>query len=306
MKAAAYLYANPHLKGSTLTDIWGREYSMKSEPFLEVVLCDLPPGEHKAEILSPVRLGQTLRTSSGNETLFFCHPDFADPKLSEVHLRIDLESGREEERTLPLRGHKLYGQVRDFEGRPFPAYIWAVGEDPIAPQAIVRTDEVGHFTLWYPEGKPLRVFVDDESYSHTTYECWIVSEGLKGDVRIDPRVGDFELWGLHVWQTELHGHVYFWPCSLPLDLRAKRLGREFSAPRLKKEEITVRVEGEEVPILGLHRVRVQVGTGKGRSHGAYLLDLPLFERKGSCKPTRIQVEVQAATRGRGEAWYIVW
>jgi len=304
MKVAAYLYPNPPLAGSTLTDIWGREYPMWNEPFLELELCDLPPGEHAVELLSPVTLTQTLRTSTGQGALFFVHRAFGDPQLSEVRLRIRFESGGEEERTLLLRVHKLCGRVRDFDDRPFPAYVWAVGEDPAAPQAIMRTDEEGRFALRYPEGKPLRVFIDDESYSRTTYECWIISEGLKADVQINPRVGDFELWGLHAWHTQLNWHVYFWPCSLPLDLRAKRLGREFSAPRLKKEEITVRVEGEEVPLLGFHRVQVQVG--KGRSHAVYLLDLPLRQRKNPCKPTRIQVEVQTATRGRGEAWFIAW
>lgn len=305
VRATAYLYPNPPLEGSTLTDIWGRDYPMRSEPFLEVLLCDLPPGKHEVEILSPASLKQTFEASSGHSTLFFAHHAFGDPKLSEVRLQVN-NAADTEELFLPLRGHKLYGQVRDFDGRPFPAYVWAVSDDLSTPQAIVRTDKEGRFTLWYPEGKPLRAFVDDESYSRTTYECWIVSEGLNGDVRIDPRVGDFELWGLHAWRTELNWHVYFWPCSLPLDLRAKHLGREFSAPRLKKEEIVVRVEGEEMPLLSLHRVRVQVGTGKGRFHAAYLLDLPPLKKENPCRPTRIQVEVRTATRGRGEAWCVLW
>jgi hypothetical protein len=116
-------------------------------------------------------------------------------------------------------------------------------------------------------------------------------------------VGDFELWGLHAWHTEFNWHVYFWPCSLRMDLRAKRLGRKFSAPRLRGEEITVHIDGEEVPLLGLHRVQVHVG--RGRAHGAYLLDLPLQGGKSPGQPTLIQVEVRTTTRGRGEAWYIV-
>ena len=303
MRAAAYLYPNPPLKGATLTDIWGRDYPMKSEPFLELLLCDLSPGEYTVELLSPAQLRQTFEASSTHKTLFFVHRSFADPKLSEVQLRIS-HGANTEELALPLAVHKLSGQVRDFEDRPFPAYVWAASDDLSSPQAIVRTDEEGCFMLWYPEGKPLRVFIDDESYSRTTYECWIISEGLKADVQINPRVGDFELWGLHAWRTQLNWHVYFWPCSLPLDLRAKRLNREFSVPRLRKEEVTVRFDGEEVPILGLHRVPVHIK--KGRVHAAYLLDLPLQKRPYPCEPLRIQVEVHTATRGRGEAWYIAW
>jgi len=303
VRAAAYLYPNPPLEGSRLTDIWGRTYLMKNEPFLEVVLCDLPPGEYVVELLSPVRLRQAFEVSSGFRTLFFTHRAFDDPELPEVRLQISSDLRAGEELTLPLRVHKLHGQVRDFEGRPFPAYVWAASENPSSPQAIVRTDEEGRFTLWYPEGKPLRVFIDDKSYSRATYECWIASPNLRTDVQLNPRVGDFELWGLHAWRTQLHWHVYFWPCSLPLDLRAKRLNKEFSVPRLKEEEITVRFDGEEVPIWGLHRVPIQAGRGRA---SVYLLDLPLQDKKNPCEPTLIQVEVHTATRGRGEAWYIAW
>lgn len=44
MKATAYLYPNRPFEGGVLTDIWGRTYRMRSEPFLEVLLCGLTPG----------------------------------------------------------------------------------------------------------------------------------------------------------------------------------------------------------------------------------------------------------------------
>ncbi len=303
IEVEACLYPNPPLEGATLTDIWGNAYPMRNEPFLELALRGLSPGDYTVELLLPARLKRSFEASSSCEVLFFTHPAFADPGLAEVTARVRRVRSVEEF-SLPLSTHKLTGRVRDFQGRPFPAYVWAVN-DSDSPQAIVRTDEEGRFVLWYPEGKPLRVFIDDESYSKTTYECWIISPGLKADVRIEPRVGNLEVWGLHVWRTELHWHVYFWPCSLPLDLRAKRSGREFTAPRLKKEEITVRIDGEEVPILGLHQLKVRISGG--RVHTAYLLDLPLH-REGPhlCRPTLIQVEVHTATRGCGEGWYIAW
>jgi hypothetical protein len=89
-----------------------------------------------------------------------------------------------------------------------------------------------------------------------------------------------------------------------MDLRAKRSGRKFPVPRLRKEEITVRIDGEKVPIEGLHRVRVWAGEGK--DYLAHILELPLTEKEKPCEATLIQVEVHTATRGRGEAWYIAW
>ena len=276
MEVATYLYPNPQsqFEGATLTDIWGNAYPMRNEPFLELLLCGLAPGNYTVELLSPVRLRQAFKAESSHKTLFFSHPAFTDPTLAEVTVRIS-QGLKVEEFSLPLSIHKLTGRVRDFQGRPFPSYVWAVGPSSPGglPETIVKTDSEGRFTLWYPEGKPLRVFVDDESYSRTTYECWIISEeGLKRDVQINPRVGDFELWGLHAWRTQLNWQVYFWPCSLPMDLWAKRLGRKFSIPRLRKEEITVRINGEKVPIKGLHRMRVWAGKEKG--YLAHLLELP--------------------------------
>lgn len=302
MKVTAYLYPNPPFEGATLTDIWGNAYPMRNKPFLEIQLC----GSSWATMLwkfsprsgcrRPSRLNRPINPSSSA----IQHSPILG---SRGAVRIS-QGLRVEEFPLSLSVHKLTGQVRDFQRRPFPAYVWAV-TDTDSPQAIVRTDDEDRFTLWYPEGRPLRVFIDDESYSKTTYECWIVSEELKGDVQINPRVGDLELWGLHVWQTQLHWQIYFWPCSLPLDLRAKRLGREFSAPRLREEEITVRIDGEGVPLLGVHRVQVHVA--QGRAHEAYLLDPPLYPKRPSlCEPTLVQVEVHTATHGRGEAWYIAW
>lgn len=65
------------------------------------------------------------------------------------------------------------------------------------------------------------------------------------------------------------------------------------------------INGVEVPIKGLHRVRVWAGEGK--DYPAHILELTLTEKEyDPCEPTLIQVEVHTATRGRGEAWHIAW
>lgn len=305
IKIRAYLYPNPPFVGETLTSIWGDEYHMKNEPFLEFVLCSLPQGRYSLEILSPVQLEQAFEADSAQATLFFLDQELADPMLSEIYVRLREGKKTLAEFAIPLSVHKLTGQVRDFNDRPFPAYLWACRLKPGRPETMVRTDSEGRFTLYYPQGKPLWVFIDDESYARTTYECWITAEELKDDVEINPRIGDFELWGLHAWRTQLAWQVYFWPCSLPLDLRAKRSGwKHRYNPRLTKEEIAVRIGGEEVPIKGMHRVRVWAGREKDY-HPIYLLELPPQVRD-PCSPELIKVEVHTKRLGRGEAWYIAW
>lgn len=278
---------------------------MQNEPFLEVEFYDLSPGEYVFELSSPVELQQQLQVSTSKTSVFFVHPALADPSLQYVSIRcIGIGNGLEEEFTLPTIVHCIRGQVTDFEGRPFPAYLWAVEKNAERQQAMVKTDVEGNFVFWYPEGRKARLFVDDESYSQTTYECWITIERLYGDIEIHPRVGNFELWGLHCWRNDLLWQVYFWPVSLPLDVRAKRKGwKHFYHPRLTEDEIVVRVNGEEIAVKGIYNVRVWAG--EGRKHPAYLLVFPVLQQE-ECEPTIIQVEVCTKTRGRGEAWYVVW
>lgn len=279
---------------------------MKNKPFLELALCHLPRGEYQMELLSPVQLQQTFELASSYKSLFFLHPEFTDPTLSQVSARLRKGTETLGEFVLPLSAHQIGGQVRDFHDKPFPSYVWAVG--PSSPgglqETTVRTDSEGGFTLWYPEGKEVRIWIDGQSHGRTTAECWITAEELKADVRIDPRIGDFELYSLHAWRTLFAWQVYFLPSSLPLLLRSKNAGWRLPyLPRLAKKDLAVRINSQEVPIKGLHRFQAWVG--KGMDYPAHMVELPLGGRD-PCRPTLIQVEARTTTRGRGEAWYIAW
>lgn len=304
MRAVAFLYPNPPFHGATLKDIWGREYVMQNEPFLEVKFHGLDPGKYEVEVLAPVPLKTQLSMSSSQKSVFFVYQDLADPSICRVLIRLTAKGGRVWETTLPVFVHSIHGQVRDFEGNPLPAYLWAVEEDLNRPQAMVRTDPEGNFIFWYPQGRSTRLFIADESYSQATYECWVTLERVGGDVEVHPRVGDFEIWGLHCWHNELIWQAYFWPVSLPLDLRARRAREtQLYGPRLTKDEVIVRLNGEEASIIGFRNV--WVWAGEGRRHRVCLLEFP-FRQGEESKPTLLQVEVCTKTRGRGEAWYILW
>lgn len=170
MRVKAYLYPNPPFDGATLTDTWGEEYVMRNRPFLELEFCGLGAGEYVVDVLAPVRLQRRFKASDEYPCVVLFHPDLNNPNISQVSLRLKTDDKAVREVTCPVRVHKVTGQVTSFDGRPFPAYVWAVHR-PYAerPQAMVRTDSEGHFTLWYPEGRRMRIFVDDESYSRTTY-----------------------------------------------------------------------------------------------------------------------------------------
>lgn len=128
--------------------------------------------------------------------------------------------------------------------------------------------------------------------------------GSNEAAEIGPRVGTFELWGLHAWRAPMAWQICFWPCSLLMDLLSKRSGWKVDyRPRLSIEDSIVRIDGREVPIKGLHIV--DVWAGEGLAYPAPLLELPL-RRRDPCTATVIQVEVQTKTRGKEEAWYVLW
>lgn len=171
MEVKAYLYPNAPFEGPTLTDIWGEAYVMRNRPFLELVFCGLHPGRYVVDLLVPIRLQQPFRASDQGASTFLVHPNLQNPDISQVSIRLSADDKTIEEATCPVSVHKVTGQVKDFGGRPLSAYVWAV-EQPCAerPQAMGKTDPEGRFTLWYPEGRRMRLFIDDESYSRTTYE----------------------------------------------------------------------------------------------------------------------------------------
>ena len=141
---------------------------MQNKPFLEVEFLDLDAGDYEVEVLFPVRLRTRLNVSSPQTSVCFRHQDLADPSISEVVVRLSGKGKDVWQAPLPVFVHRLRGQVRDFDGRPFPAYPWAIEEDLSHPQAMVQTDPDGNFVFWLPEGRRARLFIADESYSETT------------------------------------------------------------------------------------------------------------------------------------------
>jgi hypothetical protein len=123
MKIKAHLYPNPSLQEKTPTNIWGEKYEMKNEPFLELVFCHFPSGKYLVELLSPLQLEQTFKISCPYESFFFLRPEFTNPMLSRVSVRV--RKGRETvgEFVLPVPVRKITGQVRGFLGESFPAYV---------------------------------------------------------------------------------------------------------------------------------------------------------------------------------------
>ena len=298
----AYLYPNPPLDGETLTNIWGDTFEMKNRPFLEIELFNFPSGKHAIEILYPIRLRKTVNVNSSYTSVYFSHNEFNNHKLSEVEVLI-MAKRNKNKFILPLSVHKISGKVRDFEGRSFPSYLWATKEDDPKFKSIVKTDSNGNFIFYYPEGKKLRLFIDDKSYSKETLECWVIINTLKTDLKINPKVGNFELYDLQVWFTMGLCYAFFVPASLSLSMREKkfRWKRHFP-PRLTKEDrVTVLINNKKAEIKDI----VELPTHGKVYYPSYMVVAKPKQRKFT-SPIIVKVEVNSPEKGRGEAWHVYY
>jgi len=295
----AYLYPNPPLSGETLSNVWGEKFKMENQSFLELEFFNFEKGRYEIELLYPVRLKKRMRIVSSYTSTNFFHQDFNNPKLSEIEILITRKRNKNKI-TLPLFVHKISGRVKDFYGNAFPSYLWATKEDNVKFKSIVKTDPNGRFEFYYPEGKSLRLFIDDETYSKKTLECWIIANTLKSDLKLSPRVGNFELYNLHAWFTADLCYLSFIPASLPLIIKEKKFRwKKHFPPLLTKKEITVWINNKETEIKEVIGIPIY----KKSYYPVYILVVKPLQKKLP-SPTIIRVEINSQEKGNGEAWYV--
>jgi len=206
----AYLNPNPKVGKVTLTNCWGDRFVLYNEPYLEIELSCFPRGDYSINIKSPINDLIKFNIDSRNTSVFIKNPAFKNHTISIVTLDINGPSGTATY-DLPLTTYKIYGHVRDFNEEPFPAYLWATNQKQTTHDIVAASDNRGYFEFYYPTGKPLRLFVDDETYGKTTSECWINSNNITSDIEVFPHVGSLELYGFNVWESSGIWHIFFLP-----------------------------------------------------------------------------------------------
>ena len=295
MNIKAYLNPNPPLRGETLIDPHGRKIEMENEPFLEVELRNFPKEEYNIQILSPFTLDKKIEITSSCSSLYFVNCRFEDPSISQILIKV---AGTEmvKEFTLPIVVHKVTGKVRDFDGAPSPAYIWAARETFAENEIIVKASQNGNFTLYYSEGRRLRVFVGDATYGKTSLECWIMANELKDDMEINPHIrGNFELYEFRVWHFAGVWNVFFLPAVVDSAI----------PPEPRKKDIRVYVNDLEGEIKSLTSHRVYFEAKDKEGYPAYIMSVVGNEISNQiCPPVIIKVRVESPEKGKGEAWCI--
>ncbi len=299
MKINLYLNPNPPLNGDVLIDRWGRKYFMKNEPFLEVEFINFPKGEYEVEFLYPFANLKKIEIKSSRESIYFLDKRFGDPSISQIKLKLKGKN-IEKEFDIGVKVYKITGKIKRFNKRIFPVYLWAAREKLMKYEIIAKVKENDTFTIYYPEGRKLRLFIADTTYGKSSLETWIYADELKGDIKVNPFVGgNFEFYEIKVWYHDEMWNVFFIPAIVD----------SIYPPDLNKEDIKLWINDFSVKIKSFTPHRIYFYShekNKGKYYPAYLLTGRIEKLKDELEyPIIIRLFISSNKKNlKGEGWYI--
>ena len=273
-----YLNNNPQLIGGFIEFSYGKQQVVNT-PRLEVK-GKLLPCDGVLQVTVYDKNDDILFT--GKKEVKVPQGDFAedfilDSPLSDpqyAHITFNTEKGTFEN-LIPIKLHKLYGKITDFEGNPIAAYLLVSG---LAIRA--RADSDGYYTLWLPEQKVQHIFIDDETYSKTSLECYIGHEfTLTRDLNIDLHIHRLELYNMRAWSSYTAFYVYFIPMSLTRLQDTTLAGKREQWPKLSIDQVKVYINEREIPIVFFNEIPDYLGNEDTRP--AYIVSIPKREARGA-------------------------
>lgn len=295
----AYINPNPRTEPVNLINPWGVELCVKNEPFLEIEMVNFPKGLYNIHVDYPVKMKKNVKVQASFEKFVFVNDKFADSAL--FLSKISVQKGKiTKHYQLPLKTHRISGQIKDFSGKIRPGYLWATKKDygdyKIDNEIFVKSDKNGRFTLLYPDDKPLRIFIADDLYGNKSLECWLIGEKIKNDFEFNPRIrGKLELYELKAWIFLNTWNIFFIPASIDKPFY----------PKLKKEEIKVCIDGkvQEINVFTPHKVFIE-GKSKKMYFPAYILSGAI--KLKSINEHVFDVKISSKKHGKGEALFLFY
>jgi len=182
---------------------------------------------------------------------------------SKISIVIKSPNG-ERKQEIICRYHKLQGRVTDFKGNPLKSYV-AICPDSFVGSLGFSTDTLGNYDLSLPERTYNAIVADKETYGVSTLEVWGWHIIMDSDQRMDFKMGNGEVYNMHVWPNNGGGSSYFVsfrPMVLPLTKNIGSYtrdlnGNEFSilntAPELEPQDVKVKINGKEAEIISLQK-----------------------------------------------------
>jgi len=202
---------------------------------------------------------------------------------------------------------KIFGRVSDFQGRAIEGATVELKDARFANKASATSGRDGSYALVVPQGHYLALAAV-KGYQVQSLEYWAWNVPADRDLEINPRFDRLEVYAINAWRPQgafPSYQIYFRPMSL--SAAGKRIAEaggleQFQklpvmdiAPELGKKDITVAIDGENVKILELNKVREAAGTGQ--SMFGYLIQVGLPEKKADGEYSIITITLKDSKSG---------
>jgi hypothetical protein len=228
---------------------------------------------------------ENCQLSFNNDCFKLVYPvKYLERAPDKILLTITDSNGQRKKEIL-CRYHKLYGNVYDFDGKPFRAFI-SVRPDDFDFKTTVWSDSLGYYEIELPERVYNDIAVVNEDYFTKVAEAWAWHIIMDTDQRMDFKIGNGEVYNLNVWPNNGGGSTYFvsfrpMSISVPNSKESKPIfinDRNFNllniSPDIKMDDIKVYINTKECNILSIQEY---FETSDSTAIKAYLLQV---DKKG--------------------------
>jgi hypothetical protein len=181
----------------------------------------------------------------------------------------------------------IHGRVTDFTGTSIKDADVELKNNKFVTLYSTKSDLNGNYSLAVDSGRYLALFACKD-YGVKNLEYWAWNITADSDIEINPRFQGLEVYAVNAFPIQRSPavmEIYFRPMSLKRTQMAggkeKLKDMEFIdiAPKLKKADIQVAINGESVAVLALDHVKEYVSSKQ--KIAAYLIqtDLPEIQNK---------------------------
>ncbi len=210
---------------------------------------------------------------------------------------------------------KIHGTVSDYEGQPIDsANVILPDKSFREPLHQTVSDENGNYSVEVSKGNYYGMaVVNMNHYGKTHLEYWAWNIPAQNDVEINPRYHKMEVYALNAFRPQgayPSYYIYFRPMSLSKAQEQEKKGGSPAdiAPDLEKSEINVEINGENVEIFSVQKVKEYNEDKNGNTYymSGYLLQTALPERFFDDAQRFRVVLKDRETGDKGEAIYFLF
>ena len=184
---------------------------------------------------------------------------------------------------------KIFGRVTDFKGQAIEEATVELKDARFSNVATTNSGPDGRYSLVIPKGQYMALTAV-KGYQVQSLEYWAWNVPADRDLEINPRFDRLEVYAINAWRPQgayPSYQIYFRPMSLSAVVKKvteaggmenfRKLPVMDIAPELGKKDIMVSIDGQNVNVLELNKVRE--ASGLHQSMFGYFIQVSLPEKK---------------------------